>query len=72
MNASNIPALPPKNTVRWVASRKRDMILCIAQGMITLDKACADYGLSVSEIQEWSRQYTTRGLEGLKVTKLRG
>ncbi|MCK5041877.1 MAG: DUF1153 domain-containing protein [Sphingomonadales bacterium] len=64
-------ALPEKNTTRWVAKRKAQVIEAVRSGVITLDQACERYSLSVEEFVSWQRHFDQQGIRGLCVTKLK-
>lgn len=60
--------LPPKNTTRWVASRKAAVVRGVVYGLISQDEALRRYGLSKEEFHEWVTAVTHHGLDGLKTT----
>jgi hypothetical protein len=62
--------LPPRNTRRWVASRKASVVRAIAGGLITSEQAIEYYALSEEELGEWTMAVRRFGIEGLKVTGL--
>lgn len=62
--------LPPKDTKRWVSSRKATVIAAVRGGLISLEDACERYKLTVDEYLSWQRSYDRNGLPGLRVTKL--
>lgn len=63
--------LPPKNTTRWVASRKLAVVRGVMHGLITQDEAQADYSISKDEFQEWLQAVSRRGEDGLKATSVK-
>ncbi len=65
-----IESLPPENTVRWVISRKAEVVSAVRNGLIGLDDACERYRLSVEEFLNWERLVNAHGLRGLRVTRL--
>lgn len=62
--------LPPKGTVRWVASRKAAVVRAVTHGLIPRDQALSDYGLSDEEFSEWDRAVRQHGEPALKATAL--
>lgn len=63
--------LPAPDTRRWVARRKAEVVAAVRGGLLTLDEACARYGLTAEEFLSWERAMERHGLDGLRVTKLR-
>ncbi len=61
--------LPPKTTVRWVASRKARVVEAVDAGLIDVEEACEIYGLSDEELNAWRRLVREFGVKGLKVTQ---
>ena len=68
---SNLPALPPDNTTRWVKSRKMAVIKAIDAGVLSDDEACAKYSLSLEELASWRRLAQTHGPDALRTTHLK-
>jgi hypothetical protein len=62
--------LPPKDTRRWVASRKAMVVRGVMYGLITQEKAQKNYGLSSDEFEEWIRAVSEHGEGALKATSL--
>lgn len=62
--------LPPKDTRRWVASRKAAVVRAVAAGLITRAAALETYRLSDDEFDEWQAAVTRHGVEALKATAL--
>lgn len=62
--------LPPTDTVRWVPSRKADVIRAIRSGVIDHAEACARYALSIEELRLWERAIDAAGTAGLRVTRV--
>ncbi|MEM6482518.1 MAG: DUF1153 domain-containing protein [Pseudomonadota bacterium] len=60
--------LPPRDTRRWVASRKLQVVRAVVHGLITQSEAQAEYGISKDEFQEWLQAVSDHGAQGLKVT----
>lgn len=63
--------LPPRDTTRWVASRKLAVVRGVLYGLITRDEACARYQLSEEEFSEWVRAVSLHGEAALKATMLK-
>ena len=61
--------LPEKNTTRWVAKRKAQVLDAVRNGILTLDEACSRYSLSVEEFVSWQRSFDQKGVQGLSITK---
>lgn len=62
--------LPPRDTRRWVASRKAAVVRAVASGLISRETALNDYGLSDDEFREWENAVTLHGEAALKATAL--
>ena len=60
--------LPPKNTKRWVASRKLVIVQAVCYGLISYEGACEDYALSEEELDSWINHTNTHGAAALKAT----
>ena len=63
-------ALPPANTMRWVASRKAAVVLGVAYGLISKDEALELYRLSEEEFAEWVTAVSLHGVDALKATSV--
>ncbi len=62
--------LPPPETKRWVIRRKAEIVAAVRGGLISLEKACARYKLTVEEFLSWQRSIERHGLAGLRATRL--
>jgi len=62
--------LPPKETRRWVASRKAIIVHAVAHGLISRSEVLERYGLSDEEFEIWSDAVKKHGIAGLKVTAI--
>ncbi|MDP1670206.1 DUF1153 domain-containing protein [Phaeovulum sp.] len=62
--------LPPRNTRRWVASRKAVLVKAVAAGLIPRAEVLETYGLSEEEFALWSDAVKNHGEVALKVTAL--
>jgi hypothetical protein len=62
--------LPPRDTNRWVASRKAAVVKAVGSGLITAEEACGRYGLSVEELESWRLALAEHGEKALKATAI--
>ncbi|MXU65897.1 DUF1153 domain-containing protein [Rhodobacteraceae bacterium KN286] len=62
--------LPGRDTRRWVASRKLQVVRAIYQGVLTDAEACQRYGLSAEELESWKRLLSDHGPKALHATRL--
>lgn len=62
--------LPPRDTRRWVASRKAVLVKAVAYGLIPLKEVLETYNLSEEEFTLWSEAVKNHGEAALKVTAL--
>lgn len=62
--------LPPKETCRWVASRKATIVRAVAHGLISRSEVFERYDLSEEEFDLWTEAVEKHGLAGLKVTAI--
>ena len=62
--------LPPPDTKRWVTRRKAEVVAAVRGGLLSLDEACARYGLSVEEFLSWQMSIDRGGLSALRTTKI--
>ncbi len=60
--------LPPRNTRRWVASRKAAVVRGVVYNLISKNEALDRYQLSNDEFMEWVRAVTEHGEAALKAT----
>ncbi|MEM6577811.1 MAG: DUF1153 domain-containing protein [Pseudomonadota bacterium] len=60
--------LPPRDTRRWVASRKLMVVRAVVYGLMTQAEAQDEYGISKDEFNEWLQAVSDHGAQGLKVT----
>lgn len=58
--------LPPRNTRRWVASRKAAVVRGVMYGLISEENVQKNYGISSDEFQEWVRAVSLHGEGALK------
>lgn len=62
--------LPPRDTRRWVASRKAAVVRAVRHGLLPQDEACSFYDLSPEELQAWLDAVEIHGEGALKATRL--
>jgi len=62
--------LPPKDTRRWVASRKATVIRAVEAGLLSRKAALDRYALSDEEFDLWQSAVNEHGIDALKVTSL--
>lgn len=62
--------LPPKNTRRWVASRKAAVVRGVAYGLISQSDALNRYQISEDEFLEWVKAVSEHGETALKATTI--
>lgn len=62
--------LPPRDTRRWVASRKAVVVQAVDAGLLTRKAALERYELSEEEFDLWAKAVETYGVQALKVTAL--
>ena len=60
--------LPPKDTRRWVASRKASVVKGVVFGLIPQTEALKMYGLSEEEFESWKNAIQEHGEVALKAT----
>ena len=60
--------LPPRDTRRWVASRKALVVQAVRHGLMRRDEALALYGLSEEELDGWINAAARHGEQALKAT----
>jgi len=63
--------LPPRDTQRWVARRKGEVVAAVRGGLLTLEDACDRYQLTGEEYEAWESAIDRHGLKGLSTTHLR-
>ena len=62
--------LPPPDTKRWITRRKAQVVAAVRGGLLSLDEACARYGLSVEEFLSWQMSIDRGGLLALRTTRI--
>lgn len=68
--ALTLESLPGRDTIRWVARRKAEVVAAVAGGLLTVDEACRRYSLSLQEFTSWQRAVDRSGMLGLRVTRI--
>jgi len=69
-NEMTLADLPPPNTKRWVARRKAEVVSAVRGGLLSIDDACARYGLSVDEFLSWTKAIDDFGMQACAPTRL--
>jgi hypothetical protein len=64
-----ISDLPPPGTKRWVIRRKAEVVAAVGGGLLSLERACSRYTLSVDEFLVWQRSIDRHGFAGLRTTR---
>jgi hypothetical protein len=62
--------LPCVKTVRWVQSRKAQVVAAVQGGLITGEEACARYRLTMEELESWSSAVSRHGGGALYATRI--
>ncbi|SIN91029.1 DUF1153 domain-containing protein [Vannielia litorea] len=62
--------LPPRDTRRWVASRKAAVVRAVENGLISLEDCMETYGVSEEEYASWVHAVEQHGEQALKATSL--
>jgi hypothetical protein len=62
--------LPPRDTRRWVASRKAAVVRAVAAGLLSRESALETYALSEDEFKSWEVAVETFGEAALRATAL--
>ena len=65
-----IADLPAPGIKRWVIRRKAEVVAAVRGGLLTLEDACARYGLSEEEFDGWRKSIEKHGLPGLRTTRI--
>jgi Protein of unknown function (DUF1153) len=64
-------SLPIEANVRWTPWRKRDVVLALRDGAITVPEAIERYRLSREELADWIECFERHGVSGLQVKRKR-
>ncbi len=65
-----LDSLPKPGTTRGVVRRKAEVVAAVSGGLLSVDEACARYGLSLEEFAGWQRAVDRSGMPGLRVTRI--
>lgn len=65
-----LESLPSPTTTRWVVRRKAEVVAAVNGGLLSIDDACARYGLTLEEFASWQRAVERSGMQGLRVTRI--
>ena len=58
----------PSANLRWVISRKAQLIAALDAGWLSLEEACSRYSLTSEEIISWRSRMMRHGMRGLRAT----
>ncbi len=61
--------LPPRNTMRWIARRKAEVVAAVNGGLLSIPEACERYNLTLEEFASWQRAVEREGLSGLRISR---
>lgn len=61
--------LPPRDTSRWIARRKAEVVAAVDGGLLSIREACERYDLSLEEFASWQRAVEREGMPGLRVSR---
>jgi transposase-like protein len=61
---------PNARPLRWVASRKLQLLGAIDRQQLTIEEACRQYDTTPEELAGWRTRYQSHGPAGLHVTRL--
>jgi hypothetical protein len=61
--------LPPRDTSRWIARRKAEVVAAVTGGLLSIREACDRYELTLEEFASWQRAVEREGLPGLRVSR---
>ena len=62
--------MPPRETVRWIARRKAEVVAAVRGGLLSFGDACERYALTSEELIAWQRALERYGMNGLHTTRL--
>jgi hypothetical protein len=62
--------LPSRDTQRWVARRKAEVVLAVRGGLLRLTDACERYTISSEEFFNWDLAFEQQGVFGLRALSL--
>jgi hypothetical protein len=61
--------LPPRETRRWIAHRKAELVAAVDGGLLSIEEVCDHYGIELEEFVSWQRGIDRLGMRGLWVTR---
>ena len=61
--------LPPRNTLRWVARRKAEVVAAVNGGILSIEEACERYALTEEEFASWQKAVEREGMLGLRMNR---
>src|SRR3954447_26008937 len=67
LTANNLPSPRLK---RWVAGRKAEVLTAVDCRLLSVDEACARYGISLDEFLYWKSAVGRAGVRGLSVKRV--
>ena len=70
-NVLTLTDLPPPNMLRWSRRRKGEILAAVEGGLLSPEKACAIYHLSMDELLAWRNAVAQFGLAGLRARRPR-
>jgi transposase-like protein len=62
--------LPPPGTMRWVASRKAQVVAAVEAGLLTIEEVAQRYRVSFEEFNSWRHAMDRAGVAGLRIAAL--
>jgi hypothetical protein len=62
--------LPSPRLKRWSAHRKAEVLALVECGLLSVDDACARYGISLDEFLSWKSLSRVAGVRGLHVNRI--
>lgn len=68
--ALTMKSLPCPSTKRWVPRRKAQVVAAVRGGLLSIEEACARYGISIDEMMCWQTAVERSGMRGLRVTRV--
>jgi signal transduction histidine kinase len=63
-----LASLPPRDTRRWNARRKAELVAAVHGGLLTIEEVCERYSIELEEFVSWQRGLDRLGLKGLCIT----
>lgn len=66
------PPKPDSAYARWTPQRKAALVTEVRSGRRDIEGVYKEYGVTALELVNWAEAFDRYGLDGLKVTKVRG